>query len=142
MSDCVRVRLRVCLRVCLCGQVGPVMDGGGRLRARSWKLNVRSASGGLEIDLWRIQRVLEENASGDAAGVTMDEYAATIGAALQVAGGVAATTTVPMDAHGLRNYEKQGVVDTSKAERELGFRPSPLDTFVQETVAWHIPLLT
>jgi hypothetical protein len=39
------------------------------------------------------------------------------------------------------DYELQGVLDTSKAERLLGFRPSTTEAFVRETVEWHRPLL-
>eukprot|EP00927_Polykrikos_kofoidii_P073705 TRINITY_DN69721_c0_g1_i1.p1 TRINITY_DN69721_c0_g1~~TRINITY_DN69721_c0_g1_i1.p1 ORF type:complete len:386 (-),score=46.46 TRINITY_DN69721_c0_g1_i1:110-1267(-) len=42
----------------------------------------------------------------------------------------------------LRNYENQGVIDVSKAERVLGFRATPFDHWMQETVAWHSPLLS
>ena len=45
-------------------------------------------------------------------------------------------------ADALRNYEKQGVVDTSKAETELGFRPTPIAEWMDETVRWHAPLLS
>ena len=80
-------------------------------------------------------------ASGDASGLTIDEYAAAIGAALHDAGRPVAASSVDAEAHALRNYEKQGVVDTSKAERELGFRPTSVDAFVRQTVEWHLPLL-
>ena len=69
------------------------------------------------------------------APVTMDEYAAAIATALGCA-----PVAVPDDSN-LRNYERQGVVDTSKAERLLDFAPTPLDVFVGETVRWHAPLL-
>lgn len=81
-------------------------------------------------------------ASGDSKGVTMDEYAEALAAALPVRlEPPGASVVVPGDAN-LRNYEKQGVLDTSRAERVLGFRPTPLDTFMEAVVAWHAPLLS
>ena len=76
-------------------------------------------------------------ASGDAEGYDLGEYVAALAAALDSSSG-GAPPPVP-DA--LRNYEKQGVLDTSKAEAELGFVPTPLSAWMAETVAWHAPLL-
>ena len=77
-------------------------------------------------------------ASGDAEGYDLDAYVAALVAALDSSGSGGAPPAVP-DA--LRNYEKQGVLDTSKAEAELGFVPTPLSAWMAETVAWHAPLL-
>ena len=77
-------------------------------------------------------------ASGDAEGYDLDAYVAALAAALDSSGSGGAPPAVP-DA--LRNYEKQGVLDTSKAEAELGFVPTPLSAWMAETVAWHAPLL-
>ena len=76
-------------------------------------------------------------ASGDAEGYDLDQYVAALAAALDSSSG-GAPPAVP-DA--LRNYEKQGVLDTSKAGAELGFVPTPLSAWMAETVAWHAPLL-
>ena len=77
-------------------------------------------------------------ASGDAEGYDLDEYLAALAAALDSSS--SAPPAVP-DAPSVRNYEKQGVLDTSKAEAELGFVPTPLSAWMAATVAWHAPLL-
>ena len=84
-------------------------------------------------------------ASGAAEGMTLDEYVEAVKVALPLdegAGPPSPTVMVLPEDPGLRNYEKQGVVDTSKAERELGFVPTPLATFMDAVVAWHAPLLS
>ena len=95
-------------------------------------------------------------ASGDARGVTMDEYAVALRAAVESAGGggegaagVAVEAPpggayegcVPMEAVLLRNYEKQAVLSSAKAEHELGFEPTPLKDFLEQAVQWHTPLI-
>jgi nucleoside-diphosphate-sugar epimerase len=83
-------------------------------------------------------------ASGSAEGVTLDEYATAMKAAAAGAGLAVSSTAavvVPNEAV-VRNYEKQGVLDTGKAERELGFVPTELHAFLAETVVWHAPLLS
>jgi nucleoside-diphosphate-sugar epimerase len=88
-------------------------------------------------------------ASGSAKGVTLDEYTALMSEALaKIAegggpgqSGRGEVRSVPDDEVDLRNYEKQGAIDTSKAEHELGFKPMPIASWMSETVAWHIPLL-
>ena len=68
--------------------------------------------------------------------MTLDAYITAMGEALRV------RHVAPLPAEpALRNYEKQGVVRTDKAERELGFRPAPLREWLGEVVAWHAPLL-
>jgi len=86
-------------------------------------------------------------ASGAAEGYDLDEYVSALAAALDRSsdsgGGGGAPLAVPdVIPDALRNYEKQGVLDTSKAEAELGFVPTPLSAWMAETVAWHAPLLT
>ena len=85
-------------------------------------------------------------ASGAAEGYDLDEYVAALAAALgrssDSGGGGGAPLAAPdVIPDALRNYEKQGVLDTSKAEAELGFVPTPLSAWMAETVAWHTPLL-
>ena len=85
-------------------------------------------------------------ASGAAEGYDLDEYVAALAAALgrssDSGGGGGAPLAAPdVIPDALRNYEKQGVLDTSKAEAELGFVPTPLSAWMAETVAWHAPLL-
>ena len=89
-------------------------------------------------------------ASGAAEGYDLDEYVAALAAALDRSsdsgggggGGGGAPHAVPhVIPDALRNYEKQGVLDTSKAEAELGFLPTPLSAWMAETVAWHAPPL-
>eukprot|EP00747_Dinoflagellata_sp_TGD_P027222 gnl/TRDRNA2_/TRDRNA2_132479_c1_seq2.p1 gnl/TRDRNA2_/TRDRNA2_132479_c1~~gnl/TRDRNA2_/TRDRNA2_132479_c1_seq2.p1 ORF type:complete len:271 (-),score=54.80 gnl/TRDRNA2_/TRDRNA2_132479_c1_seq2:28-744(-) len=41
----------------------------------------------------------------------------------------------------LRNYENQGCIDISKAQRLLDFHPTPLPQWMKTTVDWHTPLL-
>jgi len=86
-------------------------------------------------------------ASGNGEGVTLDEYAALMVKAVGT-GSVATRAPaaalppggVPSDPQ-LRNYEKQAVLSTHKAEQELGFRPTPVEEWLGEVVAWHEPLL-
>ena len=87
-------------------------------------------------------------ASGAAEGYDLDEYVSALAVALDRSsdsgggGGGGAPLAVPdVIPDALRNYEKQGVLDTSKAEAELGFVPTPLSAWMAETVAWHAPLL-
>lgn len=63
--------------------------------------------------------------------ITLQDYVAAIGAQL---GRV--PPDVPSD-QALRSYERQGQLDVSKAERILGFRPTPLAKSIGDTVAWH-----
>ena len=72
-------------------------------------------------------------ASGDADGITLDGYVG----ALAVAFNGSADAPAAPDDPAARNFEKQGVLDTSAAERELGFVPTPLDVFMRDTVRWH-----
>jgi len=37
----------------------------------------------------------------------------------------------------LRNYERQGELDVSKAQRVLGFQPTAVGEWMRDTVAWH-----
>ena len=39
------------------------------------------------------------------------------------------------------NYEKQSVIDIQKAQRVLGWSPTPFAEFIKATVDWHTPLL-
>ena len=76
-------------------------------------------------------------ASGGAAGVTIDEYVAAVAQVLKSRTAEAHPVRVPADPS-VRNYENQGAVDTSKAEKLLGFKPSPTEAWMPETVDWHL----
>ena len=65
-------------------------------------------------------------------GYDLDDYVAALAAALG--------RPVP-EAPEMRNYEKQGVLDTTRAEEELGFVPTQMSEWMAATVAWHAPLL-
>ena len=86
-------------------------------------------------------------ASGGADGITMDYYAGALAAAVQPPGTSVGTAppaplTFPVpDDPALRNYERQGVLDTRRAMRLLGFRPTVLSEVLRPTAAWHAPLL-
>ncbi|KAK3261866.1 hypothetical protein CYMTET_29248, partial [Cymbomonas tetramitiformis] len=41
------------------------------------------------------------------------------------------------DAEPLCNYENQGVLDTSLAQKLLAWEPTPMKTWMEETVEWH-----
>ena len=41
----------------------------------------------------------------------------------------------------LRSYEAQSCLDIRKAQRVLGWQPTPFADVLSATVAWHIPLL-
>lgn len=72
-------------------------------------------------------------ASGDA--MTIHEYMAAIAAQLGIE-----AAAVPADP-ALRNYERQGVLETKKLEKAIGFQPTPLGQWMRETVTWHTPML-
>jgi nucleoside-diphosphate-sugar epimerase len=63
--------------------------------------------------------------------VTLQEYASAIG---EHVGQVA--PTVPDDPS-LRNFERQGELDVSKARQLLGFDGTPLSEWMGDTVRWH-----
>ena len=74
--------------------------------------------------------------------VTLDEYAAVVARALgvkaqDVSRDGALTRSTPELPMKPTDYDLQGVLDTSKAERVLGFRPTSTEAFVKETVDWH-----
>lgn len=74
-------------------------------------------------------------ASGGPQGYDLDDYVAALAAALG-----RPVPEVP-EAPEMRNYEKQGVLDTTRAEEELGFVPTQMSEWMAATVAWHAPLL-
>ena len=82
-------------------------------------------------------------ASGESCGLTLDEYVVHLAQAISDLGpgGPTPRLHVPDDEVDLRNYEKQGAIDTRKAECELCFQPTPIAECVARTVAWHAPLL-
>ena len=74
--------------------------------------------------------------------ITIDEYAASVARALGVAERKVsadprlqgATPELPMKPF---DFDLQGSLDTAKAERVLGFKPTAVDAFIKETVDWH-----
>ena len=68
-------------------------------------------------------------ASGTA--MTIDEYAAAVAAVLGCT-----PCSIPNDPT-VRNYENQGAIDTTKAEKILGFVPTATAEWMVPTVEWH-----
>lgn len=67
--------------------------------------------------------------------VTLHEYVAAIGTHIG-----REPAEVPDDPS-IRNFERQGQIDVSKAQRILGFQGTPMAEWMGETVAWHARLL-
>jgi len=70
-----------------------------------------------------------------AESISIEDYAAAIATTLG-----RASPEVPNDAV-LRNYERQGELDVTKAQRLLGFQPTPIADWMPEVVLWHQRLM-
>ena len=70
--------------------------------------------------------------------MTIDEYYAAICDQLGSDGG---SLVRLRDRPELCNYERQGILDTTKAEQLLAFVPTPVSVFLAETITWHAQLL-
>lgn len=70
---------------------------------------------------------------------SMQEYVDAVARSLSTA--TLPISALPEEDSMLWNYQRQGSLDSSKAELLLGFKPTDLDTMINKTVQWHASFL-